>query len=139
MCSITARFTVYFEDPFWVGVIERVENGRLEAARIVFGAEPKDYEVYACLLKNYTRLRFSPPVAADREGVRRPNPKRMQRQIAAGLSQSGVGTKAQQALRQMHEAGKAERKARRKNFSAEQKQRKFELRQQKKKEKHRGG
>ena len=36
MCSITARFTVYFEDPFWVGVIERVENGRLEAARIVF-------------------------------------------------------------------------------------------------------
>ena len=39
------RLTVYFEDPFWVGVFERIENGKLLVAKVAFGAEPKDYEV----------------------------------------------------------------------------------------------
>ena len=38
--------TVYFDDPFWVGVFERAEGGKLSAARITFGAEPKDHEVW---------------------------------------------------------------------------------------------
>lgn len=33
------RLTVYFEDPFWVGVFERIENGKLSAAKVTFGAE----------------------------------------------------------------------------------------------------
>ena len=39
------RLTVYLEDPFWVGVFEKIENGKLSAAKVTFGAEPKDYEV----------------------------------------------------------------------------------------------
>ena len=39
------RLTVYFEDPFWVGVFEKIDNGKLSAAKVTFGAEPKDYEV----------------------------------------------------------------------------------------------
>jgi len=35
------RLTVYFEDPFWVGVFERIENGKISAAKVTFGAEPK--------------------------------------------------------------------------------------------------
>lgn len=27
------RLTVYFEDPFWVGVFERIENGNIEDTR----------------------------------------------------------------------------------------------------------
>lgn len=46
-----SRLTVYFEDPFWVGIYERVCDGALEAAKITFGAEPKDHEVYAFLEK----------------------------------------------------------------------------------------
>ena len=37
--------TVYFDDPFWVGVFERVENGKLSACKVTFGAEPRDVEV----------------------------------------------------------------------------------------------
>ena len=59
-CSLT----VLFDAPFWVGIYERVSGGQLEACRIVFGSEPKDYEVYDFLLKNWHRLRFSPPVSA---------------------------------------------------------------------------
>lgn len=40
-----ASFTVFFEDPFWVGVYEREEPGGLTACRVVFGAEPKDGEI----------------------------------------------------------------------------------------------
>ena len=48
-----ASFTVFFEDPFWVGVYEREEPGGLTARRVVFGAEPKDGEIYECSVKPY--------------------------------------------------------------------------------------
>ena len=31
---------------FWVGVFERVSEGKLSVCKITFGAEPKDYEIY---------------------------------------------------------------------------------------------
>jgi Protein of unknown function (DUF2992) len=37
MASI--QFTVFFEDPFWVGLIEESSNGELRIGRVVFGAE----------------------------------------------------------------------------------------------------
>ena len=70
-----ARITVCFEAPFWIGVLEREWGGTLEVCKIVFGAEPRDYEVYAFLMSHWRELRFSPPVT----GVRRAeaaNPKR---------------------------------------------------------------
>lgn len=38
-----ACLTVYFEDPFWVGVFERIDDGKLSVCKVTFGAEPKDY------------------------------------------------------------------------------------------------
>ena len=53
-----ASFTVFFEDPFWVGVYEREEPGGLTACRVVFGAEPKDGEIYEWMLQNWAQLHF---------------------------------------------------------------------------------
>ncbi|WP_130811343.1 YjdF family protein [Olsenella sp. Marseille-P4559] len=61
--SIT--LTVLFDAPFWVGVFERVENGRLAVAKVTFGAEPKDYEVRDFVLGHFYDLKFSPAVAAE--------------------------------------------------------------------------
>ena len=58
MEKVAIVFTVFFEDPFWCGVYQRQEGTRLEAARVVFGQEPKDYEVLVFLLQNWKRLRF---------------------------------------------------------------------------------
>ena len=137
MDRVSGRLTVFFEETFWVGVFERISECRLSVCRIVFGAEPKDYEVYDFVLKNYYRLRFSPAVAADvREAGR--NPKRIQREVRKQVQNTGVGTKSQQALKLQQEQWKTERKtAGRKRREAE-KERLFELKQQKKKEKHRG-
>ena len=55
-----STLTVFFENPFWVGVYERIDGDRYEVCKITFGAEPKDYEVWDFLLKNWSKLKFSP-------------------------------------------------------------------------------
>ena len=45
MDSTSGKLTVYFEDPFWIGVFERISDGKLTACKVTFGAEPKDSEV----------------------------------------------------------------------------------------------
>ena len=132
------RLTVFFEEPFWVGIYERECDGKYEVCKITFGAEPKDYEVYAFMLKNYGNLRFSPSLDTSAIDEKRINPKRMQREINKQLQSTGVGTKAQQALKLQQEQGKFERKTRSRAARDAEKERQFTLRQEKRKEKHRG-
>lgn len=139
MEATAATLTILFEEPFWIGLYERESDGRYEASKVVFGAEPKDYEVLAFLLHQRERLRFSPPVAATQAEKKRVNPKRMQRSIARQLaSRSGVGTKAQQALKLQQEQGKLARKARSRAQREAEQDARFALRTQQRKEKHRG-
>ena len=53
MDKVSGKLTVYFEEPFWVGVFERIEDGKLFVAKVTFGAEPKDYEVHEYIPKYY--------------------------------------------------------------------------------------
>lgn len=138
MQKIEGKLTVFFNDPFWVAVYERVTDGRLNVCKITFGAEPKDYEVYGFLLENWHKLRFSPPVKADSKQDIKINPKRMQRSIKKQLGVQGMGTKAQQALKLQQEETKVIRKEKSRMQKEDEKQRQFELRQQKRKEKHKG-
>ena len=131
-------FTVFFENPFWVGVYERCCNGRLEACKITFGAEPTDAQVYAFLQRNWPILRFSPPVAQKSAGQHKTNPKRMQRAIHSQLTSTGVGTKAQQALKLQQESEKTERKKLFRKKTEEEQSLRFEQKRQKRKEAHRG-
>ena len=53
MDKVNGKLTVYFEEPFWIGVFERIEDGKLSVAKVTFGAEPKDYEVQEYIQKYY--------------------------------------------------------------------------------------
>ena len=132
-----AKLTVYFDDPFWVGVFERIEDGKLSVCRITFGAEPKDYDVWEFVLKHYYKLEFSPAVET---GSRRTadNPKRRQRNARKQLERTGVGTKSQQALQMQLEQNKQERKLKSRKQKQAEVERQFALKQQKKKKKHNG-
>lgn len=137
MGKVSVKLTVFFEDPFWIGVIERISEGGLSVCKVTFGAEPKDYEVLDFLLRNYDQLRFSPAVAAVvKEAVR--NPKRIQREVHKQVQNTGIGTKSQQALKLQQEQIKTERKTVSREQREAEKQRQFELKQQKRKEKHKG-
>ena len=89
------------------------------------------------VLKNYYGLKFSPAVeVAVKDG--RVNPKRRQREAGRQTMQAGIGTKSQQALQLQREERKTERRQVGKEQREAKKQRMFELKQQKRKEKHRG-
>ncbi|KLU76963.1 YjdF family protein [Clostridium botulinum] len=138
MDKTSSKLTVFFEKPFWVGLFERETDDKYEVCKIIFGAEPKDYEVYDFILKSWYKLRFSKTIEVERIVEKRINPKRMQRKIKKQLKNVGSGTKAQQALKLQYEQGKLERRTRSREHREEESARKFELRQEKRKEKHRG-
>ena len=137
MDKVSGKLTVFFEEPFWVGVFERVADGKLSVCKVTFGVEPKDYEVYEFVLNNYYRLRFSLAVATDIKEAGR-NLKRVQREVRKQVQNSGIGTKSQQALKLQQEQLKIERKVVSREQREAEKQRRFELKQQKRKEKHKG-
>lgn len=132
------QLTVCFDPPFWVGVYERCANGKSETARIVFGGEPKDYDVYDFLLKNWAKLVFGTPVPEGASISRPCNPKRLQREIKAQLCGQSGSTKSQQALQRLREQGKLQRAERKREEKEAEKARRFSLRQEKRKEKRRG-
>ena len=137
MDKVVGKLTVYFEDPFWVGIFERIDGGKLSVAKVTFGAEPKDYEIQEFISKNYYNLKFSPSVevTVKRDVV---NPKRRLRETRKQSQISGIGTKSQQALQLQREENKLERKVISREIKEAEKRRQLELKQQKRKEKHRG-
>ena len=137
MDKTNGKLTVYFEEPFWVGVFERIEDGKLSVAKVIFGAEPKDYEVQEYIQQYYFSLKFSPAVETVVKDIKR-NPKRMQREAKKQTMETGIGTKSQQALKIQQEQNKQERKVRSREKKEADELRMFELKQQKKREKHRG-
>ena len=114
MDRVSGKLTVYFEEPFWVGVFERIESGKLSVAKETFGAEPKDYEEHEYIQKYYSSLKFSPAVDDVVKDIRR-NPKRMQREAKKQMQETGIGTKSQQAFKLQQEQNKQERKVRSRN------------------------
>ena len=137
MDKTNGKLTVYFEEPFWVGVFERIEDGKLSVAKVIFGAEPKDYEVQEYIQQYYFSLKFSPAVEAIVKDIKR-NPKRMQRSAKKQMLETGISTKSQLALKLQQEQNKHERKERSRKKKEAEEQRMFELKQLKKREKHKG-
>lgn len=137
MDKVSGKLTVYFEEPFWVGIFECIEDGKLSVAKVTFGAEPKDYEVQEYVQKYYFSLKFSPAVDTVVKDIKR-NPKRMQREAKKQMQEIGIGTQSQQALKLQQEQNKQERKVRSQEKKEAEKLRMFELKQQKKREKHKG-
>ena len=91
------KLTVYFDDPFWVGVFEHIEDEKLSVCKITFGAEPKDYEILEFVLKYYSQLKFSPAVDVT---VRKEttNPKRIQREARKQTAEYGMSSQFHKEL-----------------------------------------
>lgn len=138
METAKAKLTVLFDPPFWAGLFERECGDRYEVCKVTFGAEPKDYDVYAFVLERYCTLDFSPALAAEKTEERTLSPKRVQRLAREQTKPSGIGTKAQQALQLQREQQKTQRqRLSRQNREAEE-ERRYLLRREKRREKRRG-
>ena len=130
--------TVYFEDPFWVGLYERWEGEGYSACKVTFGAEPRDCQVYELLLSRWRELQFSPALPQKRMERDRLNPRRARREAGRSLSVPPTGTKAQEAIKLLRAEGKEGRRERGREERQAEEERRFLLRREKKKQKHKG-
>ena len=132
-----ASLTVFFENPFWVGVFERIEDGKLSVCKVTFGDEPKDDDVLDFVLHHYYELLFSPAIEIETRQAA-DNPKRRSRNARKHLENTGIGTKSQQALQRQREEKKTEHRQISREEREAEAQLRFEMKQAKKKEKRRG-
>lgn len=131
------KLTVYFDDVFWVGLFERLENTTLSVCKITFGAEPKDCELWDFILKHYFDLKFSKALKTEQK-ISADNPKRRLRNIKKQMKTTATSTKAQQAIAAQKKEFKKDKQTDNKQKRETEKKRKFELLRKKRKEKHRG-
>ena len=134
------RFTVLFNDPFWIGVLEVEQDQRLYAATHIFGSEPSDQEVYefvSCdLLILQTRMTVGVPVETNPS--RRTNPKRVQREVRQQVARQGLATKAQEAMRLQIELGKQTRQQATREERDAKREHKREMARARARDRHRG-
>lgn len=140
--SVSSTLTLYHDGQFWVGLIERVEDGAYGVARIVFGAEPSDEEVLQFVLHQWHKLAFfeskDDEAETSAQSKLAKNPKRRQREVTKALNRPALSTKAQQALAEQREAAKGAATQTRKLQHEIEKQSRFQQRIEKRKQKHRG-
>ena len=112
---------------------------RTDATKWRASSSARSRRTTAWLLANAYTLRFSPSLeSVKRISNERVNPKRRQRQAVRQLEATGVGTRAQQALSLLREQNAVQRREKTKELREAEAERQFQLRQQKRREKHRG-
>lgn len=138
--EVSSTLTVYHDGQFWVGVVEHVEDGMLSVARVVFGAEPSNEEVYTWVLERWTSLRLSAEAepVGPRVGRIPGNPKRRARAAAKVMRQHGSSTASQLALARERERVKDESRSERAVRRQDEARSRWEHRRERKRRKHRG-
>lgn len=131
------KFTILFEDPFWVGIAERQDDAGYSAGRYVFGKEPSEAELIEFALKQWKEILYSRPVAETPTEEKQANFKRRQREARRAVVWVN-STKAQQAIsRQREENKEAHREVSKAEEDAHE-HHKLLVRREKKREKHKG-
>ena len=133
------KLTIYFDGSFWCGLVETEFDGHYQAIRYVFGPEPKDADIFAFIATRLPHLlEQSGTVSAKKRPEKKVNPKRMQRLINREKRQPVISSKAQRAISDLREQTKADSKALRRQKKAAESEARFQQRQVKKREKHKG-
>lgn len=133
------KLTIYFDGSFWCGLVEAEFDGHYQAIRYVFGPEPKDADIFAFIATRLPHLlEQSGTVSAKKRPEKKVNPKRMQRLINREKRQPVISTKAQQAISDLRAEAKSESKVQRRQKKIADAKARFQQRQVKKREKHKG-
>jgi hypothetical protein len=107
-------FTVYFDGQFWVGLATRERQAATEVARVVFGSEPGEHELFEWARDHFHALvyirvdRALGPLPKERATG---NPKRRQREARKAIDEEGTRTRAQEAWQLAFETEKGVRQS----------------------------
>lgn len=130
--------TVVFEQPFYKGIFERFDEDQYAIAKINLGTVlPKTRDIYQIILTDWNRISFT-NVGKISMKAHKMNPKRRQRNAQKQIHARFQGSKSQQAIQLTYENQKKNFRKQKHNQILKQKKQQFEIRQLKKKQKHRG-
>ncbi len=134
------EFTVFFEDPFWVGVFVADRGDRRFVARVVFGAEPANAELLQFMRERFADLvrgaRPLPPEVRPSDPAPAKSIKRGLRRAAR--EQAGGPSRAMAAAHAAFELAKAGARGAEKGRREEDAERRFAERRAKRKRARRG-
>lgn len=137
----TIKATIFLDKRFWVGTFERTDKEGYAVARHIFGAEPSDPEVHEFILNHYHELKFGEAKNITIQ-IQRMNPKRVQREVRREMARmketSKPSTLAQDYMREEIEKKKKVKKSINSAEKQARKDEQFSIKQEKRKEKHRG-
>jgi hypothetical protein len=133
------KFTVYFEDPFWVGVVEINDEGKIKIGKVIFGSEPSGADIYNFTKNEFHKIKFNETQTVDEKIIKNKiNPKRMIKLARKEQEKKGIGTKSQLAIKKIQENKKNEITKTKKEKKIEAMEKKYQLKQMKKKKKKKG-
>ena len=89
MVPSMSSFIVLFQSPFWVGIAQRWGEEGYQAAKITFGAQPTDTQIYQWVLKEWHRLVFS-KLSEEESPVLERKQKRLQREARKAIQVRGM-------------------------------------------------
>jgi hypothetical protein len=132
--------TVLFDGQFYIGLLEHTMGGQYYACRHIFGAEPGESEIMQFVLHQMSALLSAgrSPASDDETPHMKINPKRLKRIAARQLKETAISTKAQTAIKLEQEQQTVERKQLSREERLAKEEYKRGLKEEKKKQKHRG-
>ncbi len=142
-CKNEYNITITFDDPFWIALFECRQGKTYSVAKEVIGtSEPRNSDIVLFFNQlDYARLSYSTPTAEKQKEMKKVSFKKQQRIIRKSTGNEPfkyVFSKAHIELKKMMDEKKEVRKTISKEKKEEMKQFKFDLKQQKRKEKHKG-
>jgi len=137
------HITILFDPPYWIALFERFEGQEYSVARaIIDTAEPENTQLKLFFDQlDLLGLSYSRPERiekAKKENISFKKQQKLVKKATGDSKHKHVYTKAQLLLKEQFEENKMVRKKQSRLETEEEENRKFELKQQKRKEKHRG-
>jgi len=91
---VTSVFTIFFEDPFWVGILEENYNGINYMGKHIFGAEPSNSELLQFYIYEFEKIKKL--IIGETDIVtKKTNFKKSINKSKKTQNKIGVGTKSQ--------------------------------------------
>jgi hypothetical protein len=134
---VTSVFTIFFEDPFWVGILEENYNGIIYIGKHIFGAEPSNSELLQFYINKFENIRKFKIGKTDIE-TKKMNFKKAIKKSMKAQNKIGIGTKSQNLFKRAFEETMNTKKKERKIIAILNKEGKYIKKQGKKIEKRKG-
>jgi hypothetical protein len=134
---VTSIFTIFFEDPFWIGILEENYDEKNYMGRHIFGAEPSNPELIQFYLYEFDKIKRI-KIGESKIETRTMSFKKSLNKSKKTQNKKGVGTKSQNLFQKAFEETM---KIKKKTSKAEErldKEEKYIKKQEKKLEKRKG-